>query len=123
MSIREEKAPMDEVDRFLCDGNISRFSDQLRYETIPARQETLKRLLIEEENRLGSLDDRLSVVQRKLMEGAELIVRQKRLIAQMTSCNGETGSAERTLRTFEMIQDLFERFRDQIYYERELQRP
>ena len=46
-----KEAPMDQVDRFLCDGNISRFSDQLRYETNPARQETLKRLLIEEENR------------------------------------------------------------------------
>jgi hypothetical protein len=114
---------MDEVDRFVCDGNISRFSDQLRYETNPARQETLKRLLIEEENRCGAIDDRLHIVQRNLTEGAELVLGQKRLIAEIASGNGETGSAVRTLRTLEMIQDLFERFRDRIYAEREQRRP
>jgi hypothetical protein len=45
---------MDQVDRFICEDNISRFVDQLRREINPARQETLKDLLIEEENRFGA---------------------------------------------------------------------
>ena len=114
---------MREVDRFESDGNISCFADQLRYEKIPARQEMLKRLLIEEESRFGATEDRLRMVERKLADGAELIVRQQRLIAEMKSNGGDIGNAERTLRTFEMIQDLFERYRALTYERRERLRP
>ena len=114
---------MDDVDRFANEGNISLFADQLRYETNSARQEKLKRLLIEEENRFGATEDRLRMVQRKITDSAELIVRQRRLIAEMKRGNGDTGSAERTLRTFEMIQGLFERFRDSIHDGRERRHP
>jgi hypothetical protein len=103
---------MGEIDRPGCDGNLLCFSDQLRWERDPARQEALKRLLIAEEDRFGAFgatEDRLRMVERKLMDGAELIVRQRRLIADMKSRGTDTSSAERTLRTFELIQDLFER--------------
>jgi hypothetical protein len=114
---------MDAVDRLACDGNILCFSDQLRWETDSARRETLKRLLIEEENRYGATEERLRIAERKLTNGAERIARQRRLIAEMKSENGDTASAERTLRTFGMIQDLFERFRDQIYDARKRRLP
>ncbi len=114
---------MREVDRWESDGNISCFADQLRYEKNPARQETLKRLLIEEERRFGATEDRLRMVERKLTDGAELIIRQRRLIAEMKSNGGDIGSADCALRTFEMIQDLFERFRALMYDRRERLRP
>ncbi len=114
---------MGEVDRMESDGNISCFADQLRYETIPARQEKLRRLLIEEESRFGANEDRLRMVERKLADGAELIVKQRRPITEMKSDGGVIGSADRTLRTFEMIQELFERFRALMYDERERLRP
>jgi hypothetical protein len=58
MFIRGEgSGPVGDVDRFANEGNISLFANHLRYETNPARQEKLKRLLIEEERRLGLLDD------------------------------------------------------------------
>jgi hypothetical protein len=101
---------MDEFDRTVCDGNILCFADQLRWERDPARREALKRLLIAEEDRFGATEDRLRMVERKLVDGADLIVRQRRLIADMKSGGTDTSSAERTLRTFEMIQDLFKRF-------------
>ncbi len=113
---------MQEIDRWESDGNISCFADQLRYETNPARQAALKRLLIEEEGRYGASEDRLRMVERKLTDGAETIVRQRQLIAEMKSDGGDTGSADCLLRTFETIQELFERFRDQMYDERERQR-
>ena len=103
--------------------NISCFADQLRYETNPARRETLKRLLIEEESRFSAREHRLQMAERKLAHGAELIVRLRRLIVNMKSDGGDTGSAERMLQTFELIQDLFERFRALTYQETERQRP
>ena len=103
---------MDEVGRLGCDGNIWCFADQLRWERDPARQEKLKQLLIQEENRFDATEERLRVVEHKLADGAELITRQRRLIAEMKIGDGDTASAERTLRTFETIQDLFERLRD-----------
>ena len=101
---------MNEGDRFASDGNISCFADQLRWETNPVRRERLKRLLIEEENRFGAMESRLAMVERNLRDGAELVVRQKRLIAEARGKGDDTGSLESTLRTMEMIQDLFERF-------------
>jgi hypothetical protein len=114
---------VDKLDCFASEGNISLFADQLRYETNPARQEKLKRLLIDEENRLGATEDRLRTIERKLTDGAELIMRMKRLIAEMKSSDRDTLSAEQTLRNFEMIQDLFERIHDMKYAEREQRRP
>ncbi len=106
---------MEEVARFGSGGNISCFADQLRWETIPARQEILRRLLIEEENCLGATEERLLVVERKLADGAELISRQRQLIDKMKMNGGDTRTAESSLKTFEMIQELFEKFRAVIY--------
>jgi hypothetical protein len=108
------EAPMNEVDRFICDGNISRFVDQLRRETNPARRETLKRLLIEEEDRFGAAEERLQMVERNLTDGAALIDRQARLVAELKAGGRDAGAAERMLRTFEMTQELFERCHAQI---------
>jgi hypothetical protein len=65
----------------------------------------------------------LRLVERKLTDGAELITRQRQLIVEMKGRNGDTASAQRTLRNFEMVQGLLERLRDRIYDERERRRP
>ncbi len=114
---------MADMDRFVSDGNISCFADQLRYETVPARQEMLKRLLIEEENLFGATQDRLRMVERKITDGAEVIARQRRLIAEIKNNGGDPSGAERMLRTIETIQNLFEGFRALIHDERERRRP
>ena len=114
---------MEQVERFGCDGNISCFADQLRWETAPDRQEILKRLLIEEENRLGATGERLRMVERKLKAGAELIAGQRRLIAEVKNRGGDTQTAECALETYEMIQDLFEQFRAAIHDAKERRRP
>jgi hypothetical protein len=101
---------MEDFDRWASDGNICLFADQLRWETNPARQETLRRLLIEEEDRFGATEERLRLVKRRLEDNAALIVRQRRRIAEMKRDGADTSSAERLLQTFEMIQNLFERF-------------
>jgi len=102
---------MSEIDRFISDGNILLFVDQLRWETNPAHQEALKRLLIAEVDRFSAREERLQLVERILKDRAELIARQARLIAEMINNGADTGSAERRLRTFQTIQFLFEKFR------------
>ena len=114
---------MGDMDRWVSDGNISCFADQLRYENIPARQETLKRLLIEEENRFGATEDRLRLVERKITDGAEVIARQRNLIAEIKNNGGDFSGAERMLRTMETVLNLFEGFRVHIHEESERRRP
>ena len=99
---------MDDVERFVIDGNISRFVDRLRIETDPCRQQTLKRLLIAEESRFGATCDRLQMVERYLTEGEERIANQRRLVAAMRNNGGDVSAAHRTLCAFESIQDLFQ---------------
>ena len=106
---------MSEVDFVVSEGNISLFVDQLRWDTSPDNQDALKRLLIREEDRFGEEQERLRLTERMLRDGADNIARQTRLIAVMKSNGTDTCRAERTLRTFQMIQLLFEQFRDAIY--------
>ena len=114
---------MDEVERFVIDGNVSRFVDQLRAETDSFRRETLKRLLMAEINRFGSVADRLQTTERHLTDGQALIAQQRRLIAKMKSNGGDASTAERMLRTFESIQDLFQRVHAAVHEEMARRRP
>jgi hypothetical protein len=106
---------MEEVERFVIDGNISRFVDQLRAETDSFRRDTLKRLLMAEINRFGSVADRLQTVERHLTDGEALIAQQRRSFAQMKSNGGDAGPAERLLRTFEFVQDILQTFQAAVH--------
>jgi hypothetical protein len=114
---------MDEIDRFVGDSNIANFVDRLATERDSAKRETLKRLLLEEENRFGATDERLSMAERHLTNGQALIVRQVNLIAKLDGNGRDTGEARRTLQNFEIVQSLFLHFRAQIYEEVERRRP
>ena len=114
---------MEELERYVIDGNISRFVDRLRAEMDPARQQTLRRLLIAEENRFGATQDCLQTVERHLTEGEERIANQKRLIAATLSNGGDAGVAEQLLRVFESTQDLLQERHAAVHEEMERRRP
>ena len=113
---------MDAIGRFISDENIARFVDQLRIEANPNREEMLKRLLVEEENRFGATEERLGMVERQLSDGAAHIIRQTCIVAKLKCNGGDSAIAERALRASEMIQALFENFRAVICESRELHR-
>ena len=99
-----------EIDRF-GEGNILLFIDQLRWEKNPTYQAALKRLLLKEENWFSRREERLQLTERLLRDGADLIARQTRLIAEMKTNGADTGIAERLLQTFQSTQSLVETFR------------
>jgi hypothetical protein len=105
---------MSRIDPFVG-GNILLFANQLRWERSPAHQETLKRLLIREEDRLGAGAPGCELVDRILRDGVELIERQTRLVAEARAIGVDPRRAERTLATFLSIQNLFEKFRADNY--------
>ena len=105
---------MDELQQFVSEQNIARFVDQLRRELNAVRQDTLKRLLLEEENRFAAAAARLQMVDRNILDGAARIANQARLVSELKSNGRDAREAERILRTFEMIQGLFVGFRASI---------
>ena len=106
---------MDEMDRFIGNENIMRFVGQLRAETDPRRQKTLKRLLIEEVSHFGATEERLRMIERHLTEGALHIVKQTNIVAAMKSRGHDSGKAENNLQASVVIQDLFQNFRSDVY--------
>jgi hypothetical protein len=114
---------MDEVERFVSDENIANFVGCLRREHNPARLQTLKLLLIEEENRFGAIVERLRMVERYITDGAGLIVRQEDIIAKLDDNGRDTSEAQCTLQNLEMIQSLFVQLRARIYEEANRLRP
>ena len=105
---------MDGLQPFISDQNITRFVAQLRRESNAVRQDTLKRLLIEEEDRFGASVERLHMVERYIADGAAQIARQTRIVSELKSNGGDVAHAELTLQNSRMIQDLFMSFRASI---------
>jgi hypothetical protein len=114
---------MDEMERFIGDGNIARFVDMLRAEADPARRETLKRLLIEEINRFGSLTERLAVTERHLRDGEAQISKLTGIVREMKGNGLDCTRTERTLEVSMMIRALFEELRSIIFDGIEKRRP
>lgn len=102
---------MDKVTRFVSDQNIARFVEALNHETDAKRQGALRGLLIEEENRFGSRVERLELVERHLRGGAMRIEQQKITIERLAAKGADLTEAERLLRNFVVIQEMFLSFR------------
>ena len=79
------------------------------------KQETLRRLLIEEENRFGATADRLRIAERYITDGLALIVRQADLVAKLDGNSHDIDEAGRTLHNFQMVRSLFVDFRARVY--------
>jgi hypothetical protein len=99
---------MDEVVRFVTEQNINRFTDQLYNETDPQKQEVLRNLLLEEENRFGFYSGQLEITQRHLFEVNSRINRQKQLITKMETNGHDIGQANQFLFLLVEMRTLFD---------------
>jgi len=73
---------MENTTQFVNDLNVARFFDQLRFAHDPAARASLRRLLLEEEDKLGHSIERLCKDRRHVAEGNRRIALQKAPIAR-----------------------------------------
>ena len=105
---------MSDLAQFVGDLNVSRFLDKLRVERNPDLRASLRRLLLEEEDKLGSNLERLGSVQHHIAEGRRRITRQKVLIERLEAKGHDVKVAEGTLHNLIEIQEIFEQYRRTI---------
>jgi hypothetical protein len=101
------------MDRFVHEQNLARFAEMLRVERDPARRAILQDLLIQEEERLGSVLERLDRAEAHIAEGRRRIERQRELVAALTS-GGAAGEAEQLLESFIRTQSALEAYRRRL---------
>jgi len=103
------------LDRFDIRGNIHHLRDELCSETDPAQRARLQKLLVEEEDRLGSTVELLDDIEREMKKNDVLIARQTALVVSMER-NGHIGVAEaRTLLgCLTDVQALHERYHNML---------
>ena len=99
---------------FVSDLNIERFLEKLRFEPDPAVRGSLRRLLLEEENKLGLILERLGKVQHDIAENRGRITRQKVLIDRLGANGHDVMPAESLLRNLIEINEILERYRRTI---------
>jgi hypothetical protein len=105
---------MSDMAQFVGHLNIERFLDRLHFERDPAVLASLRRLLLEEEDKLGFNLERLGRVQRYIAESRDRITRQKALIERLVAKGDDVRFAEGTLRNLVEIQRIYEQYRQVI---------
>jgi hypothetical protein len=100
----------DNTAQFVCDLNVKRFAEKLQSERDPDMRMSLKKLLIEEEDKFAQSVERLDKVRRHIDEGNQRISSQKSLIERLSTNDHDTRLAERTLGNLVEIQRLFEEY-------------
>jgi hypothetical protein len=101
---------MDDTAQFVCDLNVARFVEKLWSEHDPHMRVSLKKLLVEEEDKFGRDAERLSNLQRYIAEGSRRITSQKSLIRRLRANGNDSRMAEITLTNLIEIQRLFEHY-------------
>jgi hypothetical protein len=102
-----------ENDRDKSDQNIALLAAQIRTATETRRQSALKRRLVEEE-RFGGREERLTMVENHLTEGATHVATLRRIIAEKKAAGEDCADTERSLEACLGLQQLFEDFRSTI---------
>lgn len=74
---------MDRIFTYLTEQNVIRYRDLLNSEIDPTRLAQLRKLLIEEEDKLGAAAERLEAIEREIAKGEERIEWQRALVASM----------------------------------------
>jgi len=101
---------MEDTAQFVGDLNVARFVEKLWSERDPDTRVSLKKLLVEEEDKFGRRAERLSNLQRYIVEGNRRIASQKSLIRRLSASGHDIRMAEITLSNLMEIQGLFEQY-------------
>jgi hypothetical protein len=101
----------DNTAQFVCDLNVKRFVEKLRSERDPDMRMSLKKVLVEEEDKFGRSTERVRNVERYIAKGSRRIASQKESLVERLKANGrDIRLAERTLNNLVEIQRLFQQY-------------
>jgi hypothetical protein len=87
--------------------NILRFRELLKLESDPARLGDLQKLLIDEEDRLGSSYERLEDIDREIAKADQRIELQRMLVANMRREGRDATVAQALLERLTSIQAMY----------------
>ena len=103
-----EISAMDVAEKFATEMNIARFADQLYHERDRQRQHWLRRLLVEEEDKLAQRWGQLELAEQYIAESSVRIDRQKALIARIAAAGQDVTDAATLLESFVAVRNTFE---------------
>jgi hypothetical protein len=110
---------MEDTQRYISLLNIERFSDQLLTDCDRAMRSTVMKLLVAEEDRLGSCYEQLDRLRWHIQRCNDVVERQLALIARMEERGRDIVAAERLLSCFLETKALYEKMAAKICRELE----
>lgn len=100
--------------RYIHALNIAHFATLLDAETAPKKRATLMKLLVGEEDQLGSSHEDLRQADARIAIGQQLIERQRALITLLSGDGRDTKDARTCLVRLMEVQTLFVSYREKI---------
>jgi hypothetical protein len=82
------------LDRFIARDNINRSRDQLRFETDPTKRSILRKLLVEDEDKLAADFALLEDIAREIANCRQRIDRQRALVETLERCGRDATTAK-----------------------------
>ncbi len=95
------------VEAFVIDATITRFAEQLVIENDTGSRTQIKKLLLEEENKLGRRSEALADVLRRMDECRERIARLEQLRERSRAIGYDTATTDRVLRNLHELYALY----------------
>jgi septation ring formation regulator EzrA len=105
---------MNATDKFVSERNVARCRERLECETDPSVRQTIIRLLVDEEDKLGATLEQLANVNRHIKRCRDLIAQQGARIAEMQSKGHDIVRAHALLETFAASLAVHEEHRDTL---------
>jgi hypothetical protein len=102
------------MENFVHRQNLLRYVDILEHEPTGDRRLMVRRLLIEEEDRFGTVAQRLNEAEAHIAEAGIRIHRQQDLVARLKADGRDASAAEELLTHFLNIAELFEQHRSRL---------
>lgn len=102
------------TDKFVSERNVVRCRERLESETDPSVRQTIIRLLVDEENRLGATLEQFAKLNQHIKRYRNLIAQQSARIADMQGNGYDIGRAHALLETFAATLAVHEEHRETV---------
>ena len=106
--VEREGLAMTPLDHFVTEGNVEIFLSKLRVTVDPAERDSILRLLIVEEDRMGRTAEHLDNGERRIADGRDRLRQHRQTIVELEQAGLSTEKAVFQLEPMERTQALFE---------------